>query len=357
MACFASCCQRSCCRQSISKKNPPRVYDSLSDASQCTVLPATEMSTVPCYQQPTPVQCQSTFDVPVSNTDLVHRHQRAYGPVRSRVRGTRAYPSLKVSLHYDAQKRTLVARLLSISGLLSVKDEQGIFISATVPPLKDEVRSNVIPGALHSTINQTMEFFLESGVPQRLNISVFSATDTKLVGQFSLPLEHLQSGNSPTVHTMDIGLRDKVEESEIEERGELMFSLCYNELTKSIQGIVLKAKNLPTRASIMPDPYIKVVLSFEGTVRSTWKSTCKCKSSSPVYNEPFHLDLTGLDLEHTILQVDVIDHNKVFPNHLIGCVIVGFAAPTSLGRKHWRSATKEHQGQTISYWHSLVAKQ
>lgn len=103
------------------------------------------------------------------------------------------------------------------------------------------------------------------------------------------------------------------------------------------------------------DPYVKITLNFEGTARSMWRSTCKSRTISPIYNESFCLDLSEMDLERTFLQVDIIDRNRMLRNYFIGCVTVGYAAPSELGRRHWE-AMRTHQGEAISYWHSLAAK-
>ena len=104
------------------------------------------------------------------------------------------------------------------------------------------------------------------------------------------------------------------------------------------------------------DPYVKITLNFGGAVKSTWRSTYKTRTASPVYNESFCLDVSGMDPDHVSIQAEVSDHNKLLRNYFIGCVRIGTSSPSESGRKHW-AAMIEHQGESISYWHSLVAKQ
>lgn len=214
MNCFKSCCQRSCCR--LKAKSFPKLYDSFADSSRCMSPICSEMITKPYYQQPMeeedcPAQFQSTFQSSAPNADSTRRNRSADGGSHSSIH--RSHPSLNISLHHDVQRCSLAVGLLTISGL-SVKNGQGIFLITTLLPLKEQIRSEVIPGTVQFAINQTLELPYERVHNQTLDISVFSATDADLLGKVSVVLEQLgNAGNSLTVHTLDLSPRDKAQVS------------------------------------------------------------------------------------------------------------------------------------------------
>ena len=168
------------------------------------------MITMPYYQQPMeecPTQLQSTNQSSAPNVGSTLRNwPTPDGRLHSGIH--RSHPSLNITLHHDTQKCILAVGLLTISGL-SVKNGQGIFLVTTLLPLKEQIRSKVIPGTVKFAINQTLELPLELVHNQTLDISVFSATDAVLLGNVSVVLEQLGNGNSLTVHTLEISQGDK----------------------------------------------------------------------------------------------------------------------------------------------------
>ena len=210
MDCFRSCCHASCWRQHKSEYISKQ-YNSFGGVTPSVDM---EMLTASYYQQPVegcPDQIQPIFHSSIpSITGLALRHQDGVNPDTHSTSSDR--PSLHISVHHNVQRGVLAVQLHTISGL-SVKNGQGIYIIATLFPLKEQIKSKTVPGSLNFAINQTLEFPLGSVLQQTLKISIYSVASTDLLGTTTVSLNKLDKSNSPIVHKLDICKKDKTEVS------------------------------------------------------------------------------------------------------------------------------------------------
>jgi len=144
-------------------------------------------------------------------------------------------------------------------------------------------------------------------------------------------------------------------------RSQVFLSIAYNQLTNSINFAVLKMKDLPCDERIgQIDAYIKVYMLLNGQRVAKHKTHVKRRTVEPVFNESFGFDLPSMihdgtsrfhspeQILNTIsFEVQVLNHNGVTRNELIGQTMVG-----GVNCKHWQ-AVREQPGQQVAEWHRI----
>ena len=104
------------------------------------------------------------------------------------------------------------------------------------------------------------------------------------------------------------------------------------------------------------DPYVKVYMLHKHRRLDKWKSTTKKNTLSPVFNEPFEFDMTGMDMRDVCLEIFIMDHDRFRKNDVIGIVYVGLHVPSDSGTSHFNEVLS-NLGQQISHWHHLIPHQ
>ena len=108
---------------------------------------------------------------------------------------------------------------------------------------------------------------------------------------------------------------------------------------------------------IVPDSYIKVIITHKERRVFKWKTSVKHKTSAPVYNEIFIYEgaedmKMAIDVDSIMISFYIIDFDHLMPNDKIGVVNIGKQASSELGRKHWSEVLQSPQ-QRISFWHPI----
>jgi len=138
--------------------------------------------------------------------------------------------------------------------------------------------------------------------------------------------------------------------------GDLLVSLRYSDRQKQIQGVILKASNLPRPHRFgLADPYVKVYLIHRGKRQAKWKTSIKRSTLLPVFNEPFQFDIVDMNLKNVHLEILVMDHDRFRRNDIIGVVYIGPNSPQECGRSQWSEMliTPRH---SVSRWHPLLPR-
>jgi len=143
-------------------------------------------------------------------------------------------------------------------------------------------------------------------------------------------------------------------------RAQVLLSIAYNQMTNSVNLAVLKMKDLPCDEKIgQIDPYVKVYMLLNGQRVAKHKTHVKKRCTEPVFNESFAFDLpsmvgfepaqlrsTDQILDSISFEVQVLNHNGVTRNELVGqCSLANDS-------KHWL-AVREQPGQQVAEWHNI----
>ena len=104
------------------------------------------------------------------------------------------------------------------------------------------------------------------------------------------------------------------------------------------------------------DPYVKVYMLHKHRRLDKWKSTTRKNTLTPVFNEPFEFDITGMNVRDVCLEIFIMDHDRFRKNDVIGIVYVGLHVPSDSGTSHFNEVLS-NLGQQISHWHHLIPHQ
>lgn len=108
---------------------------------------------------------------------------------------------------------------------------------------------------------------------------------------------------------------------------------------------------------MLSDAYVKVYMLLNGQRVSKHKTHVKRRTIEPVFNESFGFDLPSIVNDGTArlhspeqildtisFEVQVLNHNGVTRNELIGHTLIG-----GVNCKHWQ-AIREQPGQQVDFW-------
>ena len=132
--------------------------------------------------------------------------------------------------------------------------------------------------------------------------------------------------------------------------GGIQISLVHDSTVSLTSGTILKATSLPRKdIGGLSDPYVSVHLYNNGKREYKWKSSIKHKTLFPVYNESFHFNIRGMNIESLQLEVRVKDHDRVGQNDIIGVVMLGKESDHPTGCTHWMEMISPPCNQ-ITFW-------
>lgn len=72
----------------------------------------------------------------------------------------------------------------------------------------------------------------------------------------------------------------------------------------------------------------------------------------PVFNESFHFDILGKDIEDMVMEVLVMDHDRFSKDDFMGKLVFGGEVEGESELRHWQDMISGSP-QVISQWHSL----
>ncbi|XP_003386572.1 PREDICTED: synaptotagmin-10-like [Amphimedon queenslandica] len=270
-------------------------------------------------------------------------------------------PLLHFSLYYDIQRRTLTVHLMEGTNL-PAKDRRGTsdpFVILFLLPNKEEIfESKVHKRTLDPIFNEVFEFSGLLPNEIRRQTLVLRVLDKDLASSEDMGTVVLQLEEADLY-----GVRVSAPLAEVptglmqnDSQGDVLISLMYNPSSNIISGVLLKATNLQRMdISGSSDPYVKIYLLHKGTRQAKWKSTIKKKTLVPIYNEQFQFDVTDMNISFILLEVSVMDYDRLGRNDLMGFFTLGEGANHPSGRQHWQEMVS-HPRNPISRWHALGAK-
>ncbi len=84
--------------------------------------------------------------------------------------------------------------------------------------------------------------------------------------------------------------------------------------------------------------------------QAKWKTSVKKNTLTPVFNECFKFDISGMETQDISLEVVVWNYKH---RESIGEVFIGDQVSTESGRSHWAEITRSSPHVPINYWHSI----
>ena len=84
-----------------------------------------------------------------------------------------------------------------------------------------------------------------------------------------------------------------------------------------------------------------------------WKSSIKQNTLTPIFNESFQFEVSGMHIADVAMEIVVMDNDKLSKDTTTGVVYMGEAVPHHTGRQHWRQILA-HPHVHISNWHPIL---
>ncbi|XP_033634877.1 synaptotagmin-4-like [Asterias rubens] len=227
-----------------------------------------------------------------------------------------------------------------------------------LPEKKHKVKTRVMRKTLDPVYEETFTFYglaynQLQGVTLHfvvMSFDRFSRDD--VIGEVVVPLANIDLSEKPVSLTREVKPRHpKI--SKTQGRGELLTSLCYQPAANKLTVVVLKAKNLPKMdVTGLSDPYVKIYVMYNNQRLAKKKTRLKKRTLNPVFNESFLFDVPLEGLENVSLEFQVLDHDRVMKNEIIGRLVIGSKAGENEAQ-HWTDIIRNPRKQ-MAEWHKLT---
>ncbi len=100
------------------------------------------------------------------------------------------------------------------------------------------------------------------------------------------------------------------------------------------------------------DPYVEIKIYNKGKRINKWKSKVKKKTLTPVFNQDFTFDLSGMDLRDIVMKLVMKDEDLFSKDDFMGMVEFGEYVDHPTGRIHWKEIMN-NPNTRVTRWHSL----
>lgn len=350
MAWFVACCCQPCqvCRTKCRDEKYVHIeYKTLAGAPLTTLE---KMNQVVLTEQtgkmysPHPIPMTSlvtTQPPPTTSQDMIGRD-----------------PYVQFSMYYDIQRRELDVQLTAVCNLPDIGEKCSTKVYTLLSSIKLEIwmESKTVSDSHDPLFNQIFEFkgVLMSELREMVlvfQIHHYSPHHSKNVyGLAKLLMKNADVYGAQS--TLKIGMGQKVKQDPSKNKGDVLLVTTYKE-NSTLEGSLMRVTNLSR--SNLPDPYVQIDVFFKDQHQYEWTSSVKNRTASPVYNEPFQFDITGMDINDISLKVTVYDHHKVRKATVIGKAVLGHTSHIQSGRDHWADLI-QRCGQPVSYWHTLTTE-
>nr|CDS27420.1 synaptotagmin [Hymenolepis microstoma] len=272
---------------------------------------------------------------------------------------------LQFSVTYDNTHQELqvsVLRCMDLPNLDHTLNTIDSYVKLELLPEKrHRVKTRVVRGSSDPYFG---EAFTMSKVPLiqlkagSLHFKIFALDQhsrDSLIGEVICPLSELDLNLSKEVTTTREILKRKFSASD-KNRGLLLISLCYLPAACRLTAVVLKAEGLPKvdLAESPGNPYVKLYFLENNRRIAKKKTHVKKRTSNPVFNEAFALDIPpNAKLEDIKLDFRVVNWERDSPSKVIGHVILGYSG-NDRARQHWKTAIENPRKQ-VAEWHNMLA--
>jgi len=268
---------------------------------------------------------------------------------------------VQYELRYDFNTQTLVVKIIQATDLPAM-DMGGVsdpYVKVyLLPETKGQKKfeTKVHRKTLNPFFNQTFEFknlpyadtFDKTLMMNIFDYDRFSKHDQ--IGEVKLPL--CQMDLAQTINEWKDVASNKEDDQYL---GDICFSVRYVPSSGKLTVGILECKRLKkmdiTGAS---DPYVKIkLLDSKGKrIGKKKKTTVKNANLNPYYNESFVFMVEENMLRSVMLELTVLDYDRIGGSDPIGKVVLGYKRK-KLEKKHWVEMV-ENPRRPIIHWHVLL---
>ncbi|VUZ57274.1 unnamed protein product [Hymenolepis diminuta] len=272
---------------------------------------------------------------------------------------------LQFSASYDNAVQELqisILRCMDLPNLDPTLNTVDSYVKLELLPEKTHrVKTRVVRGSNNPffgeafTMNQVPLNLLKAGSLHFIIVGFDRHSKDSLIGEVVCPLSHLDLNLSKEVTITREILKRKFSASD-KNRGLLLISLCYLPAACRITAVVLKAEGLPKvdLAGSAGNPYVKLYLLENDRRIAKKKTHVKKRTSNPVFNEAFALDIPlNAKLEDIKLDFRMVNWERDSPSKVVGHVILGYSG-SDRARQHWKRAIENPRKQ-VAEWHNILA--
>jgi len=264
---------------------------------------------------------------------------------------------LHFSMDYDFTKSELSVNVIQASDLpgMDMSGTSDPYVKlCLLPDKKPKFETKVHRKTLNPIFNEVFTFkvpYAEMGAKTLVfavyDFDRFSKHDQ--IGQVFVPLNSVDLGR--VVEEWRDLVSPEAEERE-NKLGDICFSLRYVPTAGKLTVVVLEAKNLKKMdVGGLSDPYVKLSLLLNGKRIKKKKTTIKKCTLNPYFNESFTFEVPFEQIQKVMLDLTVVDYDRIGTSDPIGHVMVGCNA-SGTEVKHW-SDMLANPRRPIAQWHTL----
>ncbi|XP_021355853.1 synaptotagmin-11-like isoform X1 [Mizuhopecten yessoensis] len=272
--------------------------------------------------------------------------------------------NLHFSVEYDSLKTALLVTILRAVDLPQRDPSLGgcdpYVKLQLLPDKRHKCKTRVLRKTLSPTYDETFTFYGISenqiqGITLHFVVLSFDRfSRDEIIGEVVYPLHGVDPTQKEIHLTKEINPRHL--KFQMQGRGDLLVSLCYQPAANRLTVVVLKARNLPkmdiTGLSGENYPYVKIYLLYNGQRIAKKKTHVKKRTLNPVFNESFLFDVPYNEgLQNISLEFLLLDWDRVTKNEVIGRLEIG-ARTSSQQLHHWSEVINCPRKQ-IAEWHKL----
>jgi len=259
------------------------------------------------------------------------------------------YGKLHLSVQYKYSKQTLqvvviAARLNKSPGSNGLPNPYVKLYLVPDPEKKSKQKSKAQKNTLDPVFNETFEFKLDNRdiVEKRLQVSLWdheNVTKNTFYGEALVRLSTLPPNE----------LVNKWFNLESLSHGEILCQLSYDSLSDYLSVTIIKARDLITAKSNIPDPYVKVYLLPDRKKQTKKKTNYIKRTVNPEYNETIKYFMAELDNpKGRMLHVSVLDHSSMNHSEIIGAFSISVGEIIEAGKmEQWFSLIKDKMSMSV----------
>jgi synaptotagmin-1 len=264
---------------------------------------------------------------------------------------------LHFAMDYDFTKSELAVSVIQAADLpgMDMSGTSDPYVKVyLMPDKKPKFETKVHRKTLNPIFNETFTFkvpYAEMGAKTLVfavyDFDRFSKHDQ--IGQVFVPLNSVDLGRIVEEWRDLISPESEEKENKL---GDICFSLRYVPTAGKLTVVVLEAKNLKKMdVGGLSDPYVKLSLILNGKRIKKKKTTIKKCTLNPYFNESFTFEVPFEQIQKVLLDLTVVDYDRIGTSDPIGHVVVGCGA-SGTELKHW-SDMLANPRRPIAQWHTL----
>uniref|UniRef100_A0A3B4XVW7 Synaptotagmin Va n=1 Tax=Seriola lalandi dorsalis TaxID=1841481 RepID=A0A3B4XVW7_SERLL len=226
-----------------------------------------------------------------------------------------------------------------------------------LPDKKKKFETKVQRKNLSPVFNETFTFkipYSELGgqtlVLQVFDFDRFGKHD--VIGEIKIAMNSIDLGQ-PIQEWKDLVGGEKEEQEKL---GDICISLRYVPTAGKLTVNIMEAKNLKKMdVGGLSDPFVKVVLQYNGKRLKKKKTSVKQNTLNPYFNESFSFEIPFSQIQKIQVLITVYDYDKLGSNDPIGKCWIGYGA-SGVGLRHW-SDMLANPRRPVAQWHTLLPEE